>query len=312
MSTGIEWTDETWNPVTGYDRVSPGCAHCYAETIANRFAGTKAFPNGFAVTLHPERLDQPLHWWKPRRVFVNSMSDLFHPEVPDQFIAEVLTVMALCQKHTFQVLTKRPQRMAKLLADHGFWTMVGVAALARGVWPPERGVSFDAHALPNVWLGVSVENQRYADLRIPWLLRTPAAVRFLSCEPLLGPIDLGIADHRGHKRDYVGNYDYVCLGCSTEDRDARWFVYDQPLDWVIVGGESGAGARRMDVAWALSLRDQCAEAHVPFFFKQWGGRSPKANGRVLDGRVYDESPARVGDVGTTPAPGASETRTRNE
>lgn len=240
--TTIEWTDQTWNPVTGCDKVSPGCDHCYAEGIAHRFAGTPQFPNGFGVTLRPERLGEPLRWRKPRRVFVNSMSDLFHADVPDEFIAKVFGVMAHAEQHTFQVLTKRPGRMRSLLRSDAFRELVFKSV---DVGLPD--VMGDAWPIPNVWLGVSAEDQKWADVRIPVLLDTPAAVRFVSAEPLLGPIDMQV---------------------WLEDDPEK---YDVPaLDWVIVGGESGRGARPMHPDWARSLRDQCVEASVPFLFKQWG------------------------------------------
>ena len=266
----IEWTEATWNPVTGCTKVSPGCDHCYAETFAERWRGVSGhhFENGFDVTLRPERLEQPLHWRRPRRIFVNSMSDVFHEAVPDDFIARMFAVMAECPQHTFQVLTKRHGRMRALLT--------------RLVFKPP----------PNIWLGVSVENQRWADIRIPALLATPAAVRFLSCEPLLGPVDLKLADERD--------------GC---------------LHWVIAGGESGPGARPMHPEWVRSLRDQCRVAGVPFFFKQWGVHrwvehsaydratqcwvadgiepqrvSKKLAGRELDGRTWDEFPVAAGSA----------------
>jgi protein gp37 len=258
--TAIEWTDTTWNPVTGCDRVSPGCDNCYAMTLAKRLKGMgqanyqhdgdpRTSGPGFGLTLHPDALDKPLHWRKPRRVFVNSMSDLFHPDVPVDFIADVWAVMQATPQHTYQILTKRPQRMARVVANNIEW-----------------------NPLPNVWLGTSVENQRYADLRIPHLLATPAAVRFLSIEPLLGSVNL---------------HDVF----APLDIHARWSLHD--IDWCIVGGESGRGARPMDPEWARSLRDQCEAAAVPFFFKQWGGRTPKAGGRDLDGRTWSEYPATV-------------------
>lgn len=259
--TKIEWTDVTWNPVTGCDKVSPGCDHCYAETIANRFDGTKAFPNGFAVTLHPERLTAPLHWRKPRRVFVNSMSDLFHSEVPDEFIAAVFATMAMTPQHTYQVLTKRHGRMRSLMSSTDFLRTVGYRCDDAG--HPDLAPD-SLNPSPNVWLGVSVEDQKRADLRIPALMQTPAAVRFLSMEPLLGPVDI-----------------------------TRWLRQGEPrtsLDWVIVGGESGPGARPVDGDWVRSLRDQCEASGEAFFFKQWGGRTPKANGREIDGRTWDEYP----------------------
>lgn len=308
--TKIEWTDRTWNPVTGCTKVSPGCDHCYAEGIARRFAGTKAFPQGFDVTLRPERLDAPLRWRKPARVFVNSMSDLFHKDVPDEFIGSVWNTMALTPQHTYQILTKRPARARALLTR---WAEAGWMWRRDDLmWcGPLTG------PLPNVWIGTSVEDQKRADLRIPALLQTPAAVRFLSCEPLLGPVDLQQA---------VNKLDWLDA--------ANW----KPggIDWVIVGGESGPGARPMHPQWARDLRDQCVASEVPFFFKQhgeWLGtdkRDPRytgpvkggwvkydgtgwaaftlpvpeapawvlrlgknAAGRELDGRIWDEFPGRV-------------------
>jgi protein gp37 len=272
MATKIEWTDETWNVVTGCTKVSPGCDNCYAETIAHRFAGSKAFPNGFDVTLHEARISQPLRWKRSARVFVNSMSDLFHADVPDDFIARVFAVMSLSPQHTFQVLTKRPGRMRSLLSNREFLALVDDH---REQLRPDCG-DF-AWPLPNVWLGVSVENQKWADIRIPALLETPAAVRFLSCEPLLGPIDLFAGDHSTHERDFDGNDDYICLDCSTDERHVPWRVIDRSnlgIDWVIVGGESGPKSRAMHPDWARSLRDQCATAGVPFFMKQWGEWGP--------------------------------------
>jgi protein gp37 len=264
MSTGIEWTDETWNPVTGCDKVSPGCDHCYAETIAHRFDGTPAYPNGFKVTLHPERLERPLHWTRPRMVFVNSMSDMFHADIPDEYITRVFAVMALAPQHTFQILTKRHARMKSLLTSDAFKVAVFDAA-----WNLRPGPLLTSWPLPNVWLGVSAEDQRWANLRIPALLHTPAAIRFVSAEPLLGPIDL------------------ASPGLLALDE------FDLGINWVIVGGESGNGARPMAPDWVRSLRDQCDDAGVAFFFKQWGGRSPKANGKTLDGRTHLEFPQAV-------------------
>jgi protein gp37 len=232
MSTNIEWVrnpdgtpGETWNPVVGCSKVSAGCKHCYAERWHQRFFSDKKFTD---VRCLPERLSQPLHWQKPRTIFVNSMSDLFHEAVPDEFIDWVFAVMARTQEHTYQVLTKRPERMRQFCQN---WNSQDLAP-----WP-----------MPNVWLGVSVEDQATAEERIPWLLETPAAVRFVSCEPLLGPIDLNVEYGQG-----VGDLliDY--------------------LNWVIVGGESGPKARPMHPDWARSIRDQCVAAGVPFFFKQWG------------------------------------------
>jgi protein gp37 len=266
--SAIEWTDATWNPVTGCTEVSPGCDNCYAKTFAERWRGIPGhhFEQGFDVVLRPGRLDEPFGWRKPRRVFVNSMSDLFHDAIPDEFITEVFARMWWNPRHTFQVLTKRHGRMRSLVprieADlrQREADLALVGAPAPLTWP-----------LPNVWLGVSVENQQWADIRIPALLGTPAAVRWLSCEPLLGPVELAPAG--GHL-----------------------------VNWVVVGGESGRGARRMESGWVRSLRDQCTAEGVPFFFKQWGEWLPvvtpsgehyervgkKRAGRVLDGCTWND------------------------
>lgn len=266
----IEWTDATWNPVTGCTKVSPGCDHCYAETFAERWRGVPGHPyeHGFDVQMRPERLDQPLRWRWPRRVFVNSMSDLFHNAIPDDYIARVFATMAEAPQHLFQVLTKRHARMRSLLSSVDFaWSVfdhqtpgVRMRTGPAAGWP-----------LPNVWLGVSVENQWWAKTRIPALLDTPAAVRFLSCEPLLGPLT------------------FRCAPWAPL-RNANHLDGLRRFDWVIVGGESGPGARVMSPEWPRAIRDECVEAGVPFFFKQWGGRSAKAGGRVLDGRTWDEMP----------------------
>lgn len=248
--TGIEWADATWNPVTGCTKVSPGCDHCYAETLAERFRGTPGhyYETGFDVQLRPDKLDLPLRWRKPRRIFVNSMSDLFHDDIPDAYIGTVFHVMAKAEQHTFQLLTKRHARMRSLLnrwATEGIETDLGYlhngkplgrVRHTRPLWTPP----------PNVWLGVSVETQQWADIRIPALLDTPAAVRFLSCEPLLGHVDL------------------------TQGKEGIAESFVEVLDWVIVGGESGRDARPMHPDWARSLRDQCVAAAVPVLFKQWG------------------------------------------
>lgn len=230
--SAIEWTDATWNPVTGCTKVSPGCKNCYAERLALRLQamGNPRYRNGFAMTLHPDQLALPLRWLQPRQIFVNSMSDLFHEAVPEQFICQVFDVMAKAHWHIFQILTKRAERLAALAP--------------RLPWPE------------NVWQGVSVENARYT-WRIAYLRKVPAAIRFLSLEPLLGPIP------------------YLEL---------------DGIHWVIVGGESGPRHRPMDSAWVRDIRKQCLTAGIPFFFKQWGGRTPKAGGRRLDGRVWNEMP----------------------
>lgn len=231
--SSIEWTDATWNPVRGCTKISPGCAHCYAETFAERFRGVKGHPfeQGFDLRLVPEALDLPLRWRKPRRIFVNSMSDLFHEDIPDEFIVRVFSTMVLAPRHTFQVLTKRAERMR--------------AWVARYAWGPIP---------PHVWLGVSVEDQRSADERIPQLMQTPAAVRFVSAEPLLGPIDL--RHLYGHVS--LGECVDLCVDSLAGKHAAAWSgrgtIPDRPLPrgaaklgWVIVGGESGPGARRAGV-----------------------------------------------------------------
>lgn len=267
--TKIQWTDATWNPVTGCTKVSAGCKNCYAEALAARFWVDRKFTSVFT---HKDRLDQPLRWRRPRRVFVNSMSDLFHDAVPDEFIEAVFGVMAVATHHTFQVLTKRPERMLRWLRTLGGLETReecvqreaerrgGVIFDSRGSNPegyfPARPTKeqlavrrpWPGWPLPNVWLGVSVEDQRAADERIPLLLQTPAAVRFLSCEPLLGSVQLGVG---GEFFDY---------GVGGEPR----------IGWVITGGESGPGARPCDVAWIRSIVQQCKAAGVPTFVKQLG------------------------------------------
>lgn len=281
-NSAIEWTDATWNPVTGCTKVSPGCAHCYAERQDHRFDRDQvgklpwAFPvsrGGRGVTLHPERLDQPLRLKKPCRIFVNSMSDLFHEDVPDEFLPRIFAVMAATNWHTYQVLTKRPERMMEVISDPIFYEAVdqearhvhGCGEFGPMPWP-----------LPNVWLGVSVENQLWADRRIPLLLQTPAAVRFISCEPLLGPVDL-------HPRPSLD----MCIRCG-EGPEAPHNHPDgyrnKGLDWVIAGGESGPKARPMHPDWVRSLRDQCQAAGVPFFFKQWGEYEPGISTTFQKGR----------------------------
>jgi protein gp37 len=241
-TTGIEWTEVTWNPTTGCDRISAGCDNCYALTLAKRLKAMgqpkyqadgdpRTSGPGFALTVHPQTLDEPYSWRQPRVVFVNSMSDLFHAKVPLGYVRDVFAVIADTPEHTYQVLTKRSTRLRKN-ADKLDW--------------PD-----------NLWMGVSVENSD-AMFRVDDLRRVPAAVRFLSCEPLLGTLD-------GINLDGIG--------------------------WVIAGGESGPNYRPMQLAWARSIRDACQAEDVPFFFKQWGGRTPKAAGRELDGRVWNEMPA---------------------
>ena len=230
--SSIEWTDMTWNPVTGCTKVSSGCRNCYAERMAHRLQamGQERYSRGFELTLHWDLVDLPYSWAKPRRVFINSMSDLFHPEVPDEFIHAVFKTMSECPSHEFQLLTKRSERLRRM-ADSLPWTL-------------------------NIWAGVSVEDRRVLN-RLDDLREVPAAVRFVSCEPLLGPLE---------SLDLSG------------------------IDWVIVGGESGPQSRPMRESWALSIRGQCRSAGVPFFFKQWGGRRKARSGRLLRGGTYDEMP----------------------
>jgi protein gp37 len=285
--TGIEWTDETWNPTTGCDRVSPGCDNCYALTMAARLKGMGSAKYqrdgnpatsgpGFGLTMHDDVLSLPLTWRKPRRAFVNSMSDLFHKDVSDEFIARVFAVMAATPQHTYQLLTKRHGRMQSLLS-RGELGAEGFPDMVEEAMAEFTHASLDVWPLPNLWLGVSVENQQWADIRIPALLDTPAAVRWLSLEPLIGPVNLGIGDpHRGHDCDDVNGHPHppICLTCSTDDENEVEYFRREPdgggISWVVVGGESGSGARPMRPEWVHSLRDECAEAEVPFFFKQAG------------------------------------------
>jgi protein gp37 len=281
--TTIEWTDATWNPVRGCTRVSEGCRNCYAEVMAARFSDPGQWGHGLAqrvtlpgggidhrwtgrVELVPAMLDAPLRWRKPRRIFVNSTSDLFHGSLPDDAIDQVFAVMALAPHHTFQVLTKRPERARAYLSDPARRRSAATFAALRhatGAYTIREDCSL-LWPLPNVWLGTSVEDQATADTRIPHLLATPAAVRFISAEPLLGPVDLTRLDPK-------------IFAATANALTGRWRWEDGPsrqeapaLDWVICGGESGPGARPMHPDWARSLRDQCQAAGVAFFFKQWG------------------------------------------
>jgi protein gp37 len=287
--TKIEWTDSTWNPVTGCTRVSPGCTNCYIDwappfRINDRHfrdaAGERSHAIGSTtgVLLHPERLDQPLRWKRPRRIFVNSLSDLFHDAVSDEYIARVFAVMALADQHTFQLLTKRHGRMRSLLSSA--WFEDQVRALA-----DEMAHEFITYPLPNVWVGVTVEDQERADLRIPALLETPAAVRFLSVEPMLGPVDIGEWASFGHcpEHDFSGGF---CV--------QRKHPGVAHIDWVICGGESGPNARMMQRDWARSLRDQCTTADIPFLFKQWGEWT--TNGRLGVGLLDDPTREAFGEV----------------
>lgn len=232
-NSAIEWTEATWNPVTGCDKVSPGCAHCYAEAFAERWRGIADHPyeQGFDLRLWPQRLAQPLRWKRPRMIFVNSMSDLFHERIPFDFIRQVFDSMQEANRHTFQILTKRPERLVEL-ADDLPWSK-------------------------NIWMGVSIENRRFVG-RADLLREVPAAIRFISAEPLLGPLE----------------------GLDLSD-----------IHWLIAGGESGPRARAAKLVWIRELRNRCQEENVAFFFKQWGGRTPKAGGRLLDGIEHDELPS---------------------
>ena len=233
LGTGIEWTEATWNPVTGCSKVSSGCRNCYAERMAHRLQamGQPNYRNGFKVTMQPRMIERPLGWKKPKTIFVNSMSDLFHEDIPVDFIKEVFCVMGNAHWHRFQVVTKRAERLAEL-SDALPWA-------------------------PNIWMGVSVESEKYLN-RIDHLRQTGARVKFLSLEPLLGEL-------------------------GGLDLDS--------IDWAIVGGESGPGARPMQQLWVTEIRDRCLEAGVPFFFKQWGGTRKKKAGRQLEGRTWEEMPA---------------------
>jgi protein gp37 len=231
-NSAIEWTEATWNPVTGCDPVSPGCAHCYAKTFAERWRGIPGHPyeQGFELRFWPQRLDQPMRWTRPRMIFVNSMSDLFHEDVPLAYIEQVFDVMGRAKHHTFQILTKRHERLAQLASEL--------------IWHP------------NVWIGVSIENRRFVH-RADYLREVDAAVRFISAEPLLGPLD-GL--------DLSG------------------------IGWLIAGGESGPGHRPVKIDWLRELRDRCVDEGVAYFFKQWGGHRPKSGGRILDGQTWSQMP----------------------
>ncbi|GAB7387392.1 phage Gp37/Gp68 family protein [Bacillaceae bacterium] len=276
----IEWCDATWNPVSGCSKVSEGCRNCYAERLSHRYKWTEkpwsAQNAGENVKLHPERLDQPLRWRRPRKIFVNSMSDLFHEAVPFEFIDKVFAVMASANQHIFQILTKRPERMREyILSRAEAKNREGIAAwMGTGfVYPAQVGNERRASEMPwplsNVWLGVSVENQKAADERIPLLLETPAAVRFLSCEPLLGPVDLRCVtvakwNEGGEFLDSLTGEHWLRDGFEKE------LDHFPKISWCIVGGESGPGSRPMHPDWVRSIRDQCQAAGVPFFFKQRG------------------------------------------
>jgi len=353
QKTGIEWTESTWNPIRGCSRVSKGCRNCYAETVANRFKGPGEPYEGLIakggqwngeVKLIEHKLDEPCRWSKPRMIFVNSMSDLFHPAVPFETIAGIFGIMAAASWHTFQVLTKRPERAVEFfdwLEDHpdrsdfdtrrlqstypgAAWQPFLLAQAAADLLPNQgTGLRVDLKGdwpLPNLWLGVSVEDQATADERIPLLLETPAAVRWISAEPLLGPIILDDYLFRGdHSLRETDPMAAAMLAESVADGHG-WIR--PAIDWVVVGGESGPSARPMHPEWARYLRDRCQAAEVPFLFKQWGEFAPspdgglpddlpesaghyfeephppgktwrfgkKRSGRTLDGRTWDEYP----------------------
>ncbi|MGK8559553.1 DUF5131 family protein [Nocardia gipuzkoensis] len=278
MSTGIEWTEATWNPVTGCDRISAGCDNCYALNMARRLKamGAAKYQHdgdprtsgpGFGVTTHPDVLRVPRRWRAPRLVFVNSMSDLFHARVPEAFVRDVFDVIRETPQHTYQVLTKRPLRIRRM-ADRGLEFRRTCGSVPRS------------------------RTRRARTFRIPDLLAVPAAVRFLSCEPLLGSVSLswhlfpyGCPDGCGCRRpDYADRCECACGGACADWRPVS------PIGWVIVGGESGPAARAMNPDWVRDLRDECVDADVPFFFKQWGGRTPKHHGRNLDGRTWNQMP----------------------
>lgn len=290
----ISWTHATWNFIVGCSKVSPGCENCYAERLALRYGWSKkswTAPNAREnIIVKPNKLTLPLKWKEPRRIFVNSLSDLFHEQVPDEIIDRAFAVMALCPQHTFQILTKRPKRMLEYFAaGDELWGERWVLPQREFVGESEPTVL----PLKNVWLGVSVEDQRRADERIPLLLQTPAAVRFLSCEPLLEQVDL--------EHVHNGGYTYA-FGKREPSRmnvlQEHYMMYDEgdiafpKIDWVIVGGESGPHYRAMDLDWARSLRDQCVSANVPFFYKQ-GSAYRSEQDTLLDGVEWHQFPDDV-------------------
>ena len=299
--TKIEWADAIWNPVTGCTKVSAGCTNCYAERQAKRFAGRFGYPaeHPFAVTLHAERLDEPLRWRKPRRIFVCSMSDLFHERVPNAFVEKVLAICAEASWHQFLILTKRAERMAHWLTSEHVQTRIDgklCSFVDDGFRLPAEPRGWDGTwPLPNVWLGTSVEDQQTADERIPHLLQCPAAVRFVSYEPALGPVSLKSFlrcpqdVEWGHPCDRDENGVHTC-GCGGGGGSYK------TLDWVIAGGESGPKARPAHLDWFRSVRDQCQAAGVPFFFKQWGEWGPVGLDAAFTGR--EEALNRDGERST--------------
>ena len=323
-NTKIEWAEKTWNPITGCSKISEGCRNCYAERMSKRLAGRCGYPkeNPFAVTLHPERLEEPLRWRKPSRIFVCSMGDLFHEDVPDEFIDQVFGVILACRilknipSHTFLILTKRPERMARYLTEREPVELLKAWANIAPVRTDNEDITFDELVysecchdwdkngrnskgseykpwgyidslwpLPNVWFGVTAENQEQADKRIPILLQIQAAVRFVSVEPMLGPVDLTDlqipyeVDPRGFN-----------FNALTENDDDHYYNHHAKLDWVICGGESGPNARPMQQEWARSLRDQCVAAGVPFFLKQMDVAGKLVKMPELDGQRWAQWP----------------------
>jgi protein gp37 len=333
----IEWTEATWNPVTGCDKVSAGCLHCYAETMAKRLQamGQANYSAGFKVRTHEPMLRVPIQWTRPRTIFVNSMSDLFHPAVPFAFIDRVYAIMAMCGRHTFQVLTKRPERAVEYYAtfdadcntvsgsDGGFRLGCAAGELLDGAWIHGPGKPYrkmieqficDTHdlddededyeaqpvpwPLPNVWVGTSIENQPMAERRMPELVKIPAAVRFVSFEPLLGPVDVSPwlykeLDTESRNYLYDGTGGHPDLYPQAVEKASRTNV----LQWAIVGGESGHGARPMHPAWARSLRDQMTRAEIPFWFKQWGEWAPASD---IDQSQFFDSPPESDPERTMP------------
>lgn len=312
MATKIEWAEEVWNPITGCTPVSEGCRNCYAKRMATRLRGRFGYPEDdpFRVTLHPDKLELPLRWEKPRRIFVCSMGDLFHEDVPEEWLDRIFATIRECLshkwdgetwhpviEHTFLILTKRPERMKKFVMKwlrqekHHADYFKDLPFIPMRSSPAAKLADIDAGGfMPHVWLGVTAENQETADKRIPILLQIPAAVRFVSVEPMLGPVDLNL----GPKPpcSHTGCYNHVthvCEGCGRKQGKL-------PIDWIICGGESGPGARPVHPDWVRSLRDQCVNANIPFFFKQWGEYLPfsidypgiTGNGVKIDGKIFKD------------------------
>lgn len=311
MPTKIEWATETWNPVTGCTPISEGCANCYAKRMSKRLVGRCGYPEDepFRVTLHPDKLDQPMKWKKPRMIFVCSMGDLFHEDVPNSFLDQIFAVMAKAEQHIFLILTKRPKRAKEYILKAMYDENCNYQGWYEAI--NDLGIP-DVTPMENVWLGVTAENQARADERIPVLLQIPAAKRFVSVEPMLGPVDLSLSDGVD-----------LSMSIGTGLKPGKSYLINS-LDWVICGGETGPGARPMHPDWVRSLRDQCQAAGVPFFFKSWGEWMPsyqtgatfelsrlktdevvmsgpghgvvmkkvgkKAAGRLLDGQTWEQRP----------------------